>query len=671
MLKLTDKSLTRSEQASASITPALSSSPTLTLAVGENSYSLYAPVILSDNPSNLVAFHRNGQTFITWSEQDSLQGERYRIYRSMNPITPGNLSQAMLIAELPKNSASFYANRYHDIQSDIWYPRYSDRLIIQDNGVPLPQGTGLFVWTVSADGLGENKSGSAYYAITVKPKNGAEIVNELSAIGPIKEEVGDPLPVEITLSSGVNPGPGGHVYIQFMDFRNWNPTFHAPNPNNSYYGMNPTDPSLDGAVQYAYDYTVYAPTPDFCSGSLPDKLPVFVSLHGWRENRYKAPHNNPYSYCAYGIYPIDTSETWYFGFARDHDYRKADNFVSGDAIENYTEQRILRMIYDLIRNPPGPTVDIQKVYVFGHSMGGSGALAFAERYANVFAASYSSQPVTNYRTAGLSGAMDPALIWGPPELNLPVLISGPGDWAAHLERYDGIGVWDWQNYQESLPGGNKYRRAIDDMVPLGIDLGIPDHVIKWDTQGKPIYAQLNASHQAWGGAATNQDHNDAWVLSDIGFPASLKSQQVPFWNLSIIKDETVPGMSNLSSNSSYLPQSEAIFNQTLKWSSSWDPWDGPPVDTPNRWQMSFCSVAIHSRDCGTGGDQTVDITPRRVHHFIIKPNTYYDWEARRITGNKLIASGTILADQDGLIIIAKFPVLSTGSRLIVRPHTNP
>jgi hypothetical protein len=253
---------------------------------------------------------------------------------------------------------------------------------------------------------------------------------------------------------------------------------------------------------------------------------------------------------------------------------------------------------------------------------------------------------------------------------LPILISGPGDWAAHLQKFDGIGVWDWQNYQESLPGGNLIGRAIDDMVPLGIDLGIPDHVIKWDTQGEPIYAILNASHQAWGGVATNQDHDDAWVLSDIGFPPSLKSQRVPFWNLSIIKDETVPGLSNLSSNPGYVPQSAVKFNQTLKWSSSWDPWDGTPIDTPYLWQISICSVANNSKNCGTGIDQTVDITPRRVQNFIITPNAEYDWESRRIADNEIIARGSVFANADGLVTIMGFTISSSGTRLVLRPHTN-
>ena len=70
-------------------------------------------------------------------------------------------------------------------------------------------------------------------------------------------------------------------------------------------------------------------------------------------------------------------------------------------VENFTEQRILRMVKDLLADPVhGPEIDPDRVYVAGVSMGGSGTLSMASRYPTVFAAAYADLPMTNYATSG-------------------------------------------------------------------------------------------------------------------------------------------------------------------------------------------------------------------------------------------------------------------------------
>lgn len=637
--------------------------------LGNEMLKVYLPLISTPQP---VVFHRSGQTFLTWPEREELQGEVYRIYRSSQPITGYTLPQATFLAQVGKGSARFYANRYRNLATGNWGPRYSDRLVIEPGGGSLEKGWGLLVWTPAPDDFGGATSGSGYYAITVTASGASQPFTTFMVAGPVSEEVADPAPVEITqLSSGI--GAGGRVYIQYMDLRSWNPTFHAPNPTNDYYGLDPADPNLAHALQYAYDYVVYTPHRDWCGGSLPSKIPAFFHLHGWRDNSMPPAQGYPSldRACAYGIYPLDVTDTWYFGFARGNDYRLASEPAAGDVIANFTEQRVLRMLYDLMRNPPGPAVDRQRIYVAGQSMGGTGALAFAERYANVFAASYASQPMTNFRTAATTKTdwtADVSIKWGRPELNLPVTISAPAGWANHLKDYDGTGVWDWQDLADSAAATKLKSRLWDEMVPLGVAHGSNDDVVLWSTQGQPFYAAFNSGRRPWGGRITGNAHQWEYYrglppsLADLG--KSQISAARPFWNLQVIRDETVPGFSNLSGNSAIPPAgSGSIYNQTIKWSSSWDPWDVPPVDQPNRWQISLCSVAQGSTDCGTGELQTVDVTPRRVQHFQIIPGQVYTWENRRATNDNLIASGAVTAGSNGLITITNFQVSPKGNRL--------
>lgn len=606
----------------------------------------------------LTATHHAGQTFLTWAEHADLRGEAYRIYRSSTPVTPHSLSRAIALYEVREDSARFYANRYNVDLSGEWRDRYTARLVTANHADPLPAGAGLLVWTLAPEDFAGASSGVGYYAVAVVPAGGAPVLDPRYTAGPVEESVADPRPVEIA----AHVERGAHVYIQYMDLRRWNPTFHAPNALNDYYGLGPAP----HAIAYAYDYVVAEPAPRNCGGTVPASVPAVVNLHGWSANTYP-PYAGGYApyWCAYMLFPIDQGETWFFGFAREHDYRAGGIPTPGNTIANYTEQRILRMLYDLMRDPPGPQVDPQRVYVYGGSMGGSGALAFALRYPQVFAAAYASEPMTDYATSGDGGGADwrndVVPKWGRIAANLPVAIDAPNGWAAALQAYNGTGVWDWQDHQRNLRD-----RVADDMVPFGIAHGLADTTIEWPTQGAPVYAALLDARRAYGGAVTNDDHT--W-LSFQGLPPSLglTPSLVPFAGLRVVRDESVPGLGNSSADIGLAPGMPRGYNVTVRWSSSWDPWDGPPVDTPERWQVSLCAVSpatgAEAGACGTGIAQTVDVTPRRLQRFVIVPGATYAWENRRVADGALMARGSVVAGADGLLTVEGVAVSPEGNRL--------
>lgn len=607
--------------------------------------------------------HRSGQSFLSWKENLATSGEVYRIYRSNEPVSAASLPQAQFLAEVGENSARIWANFF--VSDGIWSPRLTDRMVFADNVGPLHQGTGALVWTLGAEDFGGGSTGQGYYAVTIKQPGGEETFLPEYTAGPVDESVAPPAPVEISDSTGVRPGPGGHYYLQYMDLRTWNPTFHAPNKNNQYYGFDPSDPSLSTALAYVYDYSVFEPTPELCGGQVPDTLPVMVFLHGARGNRYGTPDKYPYPYCAYGVYPIDQSETWYFGFARSHDYRTDDPVGEDDVIVNYTEQRVLRMVADLMRNPPGKPVDPQRVYLFGHSMGGTGSMAMAQRYPNVFAAVYSGQPVTWFRpTDGVTESWpgQGARNWGDQALNLPIAISAPENWAAHLQKYNGVGVFDWEDLPSAFDSSALPDRSADDMAPFAVDHGTADDSVKFRSQAERLYPILMDSNRTWAGAITGKSHEWSvfgWALPNLG-----KVNDVPFYNLSVIRDETIPGLSVASTDRDGDPEGEVIpYNQGLLWSASWNAWDGPPVDEPEEWQMSFCAVAAGSTTCGTGEAFSIDITPRRLQSFQPIPGVEYAWENIQVRDGSVVDQGTVSPSANGLITVRGFQVSPEGNRL--------
>lgn len=589
-------------------------------------------------PAGLSAFHRSGQTFITWTERADLSGEQYRVYRHTTPMTAANLAEAGLLATLPEGTSVFHTERTrapdYPPEANAGYASLRN-YVIEPLGKELSDETGLLVWTVT-----ENQT--SYYAVTTVA-GGVENQTDFgptNTFGAVTETVADPSPVLVWESASGR----GRVYTQFMDFTGWNPTYETPT-----YG-NP-----DG-LTYAYNYFVGLPSTDQCGGEPPLPLPLVLHIEGYG-SRYGIADGSNY-YCVVEVWCDDPRQSWYYGYSATHDYSQPETPVTTGPIVNFTEERLLRAVYDTLRDPYYST-DPQRIYAYGHSMGASGSLALALRYPNVFAAVYCSEPMTNYREASTGGDInwveeDLVPKWGSTELNLP--IENRGVYAAHLERFDGTGVWDWQDHQANL-----IQRRADDIAFVSLAHGTQDRVIAWESQGRLAYEPFYLSRRAFSGAILEADHT--WIGFSGQGPTVGETWEAgggPFYGFNVVRNETLPGLSYASGNLPVPPDTTGGYNMTLEWSASWNAWAGPPVDTPTRWEMALRSLE---------GDQAVDVTPRRLQMFIVTSGEQYDWENRRVSDGGVIASGRVTADDSGLLTVTNFAVSTEGNRLILYPST--
>ena len=105
----------------------------------------------------LQAFHRSGQTFITWNEDTAVTGEKYNVYRSASPITTANIGASEKLTSkwgpLDDNT-TLHPRRSQDIGIPATF-------MINDLGTPLSADKGLFVYTTPT-----GQSGTWYYAVT-------------------------------------------------------------------------------------------------------------------------------------------------------------------------------------------------------------------------------------------------------------------------------------------------------------------------------------------------------------------------------------------------------------------------------------------------------------------------------------------------------------------------
>lgn len=540
--------------------------------------------------SNLTTFHRSGQTFLTWDECGAVAGESYRVYRHTAPIDAATLPAAAALARVAEGSA--------------WHAREGANFIIEDLAPPLPSARGLFVNTV-------HDTGSWHYAVTVTT-NGVENTNDFDAgnatAAPVTEQEADPLPVCIRTNGRTR------VYTQFMDYGAWNPTLNG----------------------YAYNYSVS--TASDVSTNAP--APLFLRLHEFG-NRYSVP-SEPSWGKGIEISADDPNNTWHYGFSASWNYA-AGGTPSTGPIVNFTEQRHLRAIHDVIRDP-AYNVDTNRIYVWGSSMGGSGALSMGLRYPHVFAAAFCWLPMTDYRAAATGNwAWDLVPKWGAVTSNLPVENRGPD--AGPLAAADGTGVYDWMSHPLQVTNRSALASAY-----IFFHHGTADTTIAWPQQGADLPLAMYRGRAGFHAMVDGSGHVGLGYLDPV-------TNATPNWHPKLAdfrKDRSFPAFGWSDGNPPLPPVAGSRYNFDLEWSCPWNNFAGDIVDTATQYVLT-----VRSRTT----DQRVSIAPRRLQAFAAEAGRRVLWRNLPVGSTNAVQCGVVFADAAGWIGVSNFLVTAAGNRL--------
>ena len=562
------------------------------------------------------AFHRSGQTFLTWEETGPNDG--YHVYRHSQPITAQNLNVAeKLTRKWGALGSDTSINQYGG-------PSVPQNYVISDLGTPLSNSTGLFVYTKQP-----GDSSTAYYAVT-PVRDGNEMTGTvLSSRSAVNESVGTPRDV---LTVSVNQGKG-RIYTQYMDYANWNPTFNG----------------------YAYNYTVALPS----SYNSSQSYPLMVELHAYYEV-YKSIPQSEYDWQVITLLPHDPGpalgalHSWWYGYARDHNYAAQGSTPTSGAIENFTEQRVMRAVAALI-DDTAFNVDTNKIHAYGNSMGASGVLALGMRYGNVFSGVYANQPMTDYQSNPLfQGEL--VQTWGSKSSNLPVVNDGPFSEGIQLYGLNGVspvGVWDWMDHHQQL-----VERRGDTFAYLMTFHGKQDTIIDWATQGRPTVRALTeatagfaavhggtAGHTWVGFSSVNVSLFGFGYGDDFGWKYPL--------NLSF------PSITNASGSGPIDPANSGDdrYNMDIEWATPHTAFSQTIVDLIQRYEITLKS---------TSANQTADITPRRTQQFDPNPGQVCNWTATDNNNGQQIASRSATTDIDSLLTATAVPIRTgAGTRLSI------
>ena len=596
-------------------TAAVSDTFTYTVADAAADVSNTATVIITIErpivPEELFAFHRDGQTFLTWGETATT--DQYHVYRSSSPITSDTLVQATKVTERwGPLSSDTSVNTTGGSNAPAFY-------VIEDDGLQLDANTGLFVYTTQT-----GDSATAYYAVTTVTGGTEDLSRVLTFNDAVQESVSTTSDV---LTDRQRNGRA-LLYTQFMDYSQWNPTFNG----------------------YAYNYSVVLP-PNY---SAAQSYPLLVQPHAFGE--YFKFSDNLESFeldrNVIQLFPNDPGtsvgevHSWWYGYAADHNYETNGSIPTSGKIENFTEQRVMRSINEVSSNF---SVDRNFIHAFGNSMGASGVLSWGMRYPSVFSGVYASQPMTDYRDSP-TFQEDLVQLWGAQAANLPITNAGLN--VQDISIYEGVGVWDWMDHHQQLVA-----RRGDTFAYLMVSHGKQDQVLTWNTQGIPTVRALTEANAAF--SAVNSEEGHAWsafdavntIMFGFGFDADF-NWKYPL-NLSF------PAIQNASGSSSIDPANTGVdtYNLNIEWSVPHNSFGDPIVDQANRYEVTLRS---------TDAPQTAEITPRRTQQFSVNGGDVCNWSALDAADNAVLNSGTVTADADSLITVAGFPILTgLGSRLVI------
>jgi hypothetical protein len=568
--------------------------------------------------TTLQAFHRSGQTFITWNEDTAVTGEKYNVYRSASPITTANIGSSEKLTSkwgpLDDNT-SLHSRRSQDIGIPATF-------MINDLGTPLSANQGLFVYTTPT-----GQSGVWFYAVTQVTGNTESLVlttGSNSLRTGVTELVATPAPV-LTVR---NVSGKGRIYTQYMDYAKWNPTFQG----------------------YAYNYSVALPDNYDPNVSWPLKL----MPHAYGE-RLRMEPSAEYGWPCIQVFlddpgggaPGEQFPTWWYGFAADHNYVTQGSLPTAGRVENFTEQRVLKTIDEVSSMFK---VDTLRIHSQGHSMGASGSLSLGIRYANVLSGIFGSEPMTNYASSPLFQT-DFSVLWGSQTSNLPIVNNGVH--AGPLKKYDGIGVYNWMNHHEQL-----VNRRGDRMAFLMVGHGKADDVIDWATQGRPFIAALNAGHVGFTAEQRfGWDHN--WMSFDFSLDTMFSPADGGLSAWAYPRNVSFPGITNATGSGPNVPGTTGtnFYNMQFEWSVPWNRFHTDLVDTATQYEITIRSNTVA---------QTADVTPQRRQAFNPVPGATVTWRNINNATGQVVQSGTLIVDADGLVTLPSVMIgTGTGNRFIL------
>jgi chitodextrinase len=586
-----------------------------------------------EQPTHINAFHRSGQTFVTWTEltyDGHFYDMLYRVYRHTQPINSQNLTDAEMIAEVDQMSG--YNARRSEVRKE------AHNYIIDSNGSELTDDTGLFVYTTK-------ENGHFYYAVT-SVLEGNENIDDFDAQNSIQAPIVESVNLPQAICQAV-VDQNGKLVQEFVHWATDRMSYKLGHGFNFMINVSPE-----------YDPNTPAPIEIMLGGRSTTYYNSWASRNmiTIRPDDYLPPTRN----LPFDGYQYDSLQTWWSGCRNNY---KTQTKRSDGVFIPYTENRILYYI-DFVKKYYH--IDNDRVYVRGGSMGGTGAMSFGLKYPDVVASVHAVVGCPNWKM-NVHGVDENYQVTKEGWRNEGKILWG--DFDDNVLHENGTPMWDWMN-------AGWYVRNHNELPFLAMDNGKRDGSIVFFPMPNFYNDMLNSRH---GFCARFYDGGHSGYLSPfaIHFGNIVKDESFPaFHNMSIDDD---PGAIHEATGMAVLDSfSPRIFSgdlsgeingyRTIQWARELFQFDSSDiedmVDQADRYEIAFRVVD----DCHV--DQVItDLTPRRLQHFVITQGFPYYWENKRLSSGEIIQNGIVMGDEKSLLTIKQFIIEKSdlGNKLILIP----
>jgi len=562
----------------------------------------------------LKAFHRAGQTFLSWNEVEPLiTAEKatwgqfrkalaqakdpctYRIYAHTRPINARNILDAKLLGEVGPLSCwningrnmeyligeamkkpdemGELAKGYNSYMYT-WGPNHPRmdryplaRLVIDERAGPLPPGSGLYVAHPA-------RPGKRYYAVT-SCKGGVENLTGFSAGNSLRE----PVTETVGVGEPVHQGPGL-----------WGPFFDYPGRRQVYAQW--AAPPLSPRANMYFNWSVLAPSGLKEHERVPGELYFHKGNFSYAKPRQKfllksiqiAPHDWPFS-------------GWY-GF--NDAFGTLKSYTSG-TVRNHTQRRIIAFLDWARRKFP---LDPDRIMLPGGDGAVMLALAYPDLFSYVLINKFDEFAILKKKQAA------PGRAWGPK--------------SPDVKDQEGRADWGWAMLDQVVLA----QRSRD--LPLIFCRGY-----SWGAFERKFARGKGRFYDAMRKANQPLIADWTWASGQLIKPDKYTGR----WRgMDMTRTLPVPAFANCSTDRN--TEGDGQTNLPMRWQ--------PVKESPEAVEITIS---------GSYRGATVDMAFRRLQAFKVKPGEKLAWEAvsssLRGRREKLPEPqrGTVVVDQDALFVV--------------------
>ena len=545
---------------------------------------------------------RSGQVFLTWSETALGKETRLAVYCSPTPIaSAAELKSARLLAGgiRPGSARDWWQDPASFAPNTASAPPVG--FVIRTGQPPLNPSGGLFVHTVTAQ-----TAGPRYYAVIPTSADAQQparpIPGQNSLTAPITARVEQPLPIWQGKGSLPVRGAGrGKAFRLMLHGRGGGATAgKRKSAVNCLWFGDATQGWREGLAfkfRLSWSGTTVSVTPM-------DRAWIGRPVLESHDRRDHCPAIN----------------TWWYGY---HSGIAETTNTPSAVAPNYTERYLLALV-SWARNYL--QTDPNRTYITGGSMGGSGTVAMALHFPDIFAAAYANVPVYSCTRPGRGSAS-----------RLECMVGSLKN--RKVTTTDGIPLLDYMN------GVRNILNAKGATPPIFACNGRRDGSIPWENN-PPFYAAAAKARQAFAVYWNNGTHG---MRRDC--PPDVKHWDALIYRYRL--KESYPVFTNCSDDKDY---------------GNGDPQNGDLVGWINRglgWKnlhdtAEEYAITITAAHPDLVYPVTVDVTPRRRQHFDPRPG-----ERLAVRVGKA-APTTLTVDSQGLFTISRVRIVdAAGTRIRV------